>query len=562
VTVPRDADSSDGASTARRALRPLVRRAIGAWDAAVDALRRAGPAGAAAERMRAACETRFADLPRAARTFPGKVLIDGTFDNPNYWYRVAVLRAALGFDPARTVGLLGPHRRDYVRRTFERYGTARVVDLAAAPACAREMNAAARDLARATREPGDILRWALPHGVDPAIVYDAILKRQRTAKVDPAAREFAELAQEALGRIGRAAEILDAEKPDLVVMSHTVGMICGPLAFLAAARGIPVVLAFGHFGALRFARLRRPEDVFAFYDRPTGRDIDALAPTRAAALADIGRLYLVRRYGGEADDLASLYAFGRDRAAVARRDICDAFGWDPDKPIVAVYAANWFDWPHQLGMNRFRDFHDWMMATRAAAAANPRCNWLFKPHPVEDWFGGVALAHEIGDLSAWPHLRLAEKRWNNADVMNSIDALITYHGTAGIEFAALGKPVLVPDRGKYDDCGFVKVADSREAYLAALEGPWWEGLDAAECKRRAEIFAGWWFCIPDWQKGFVLPDDTGRYENYGETVRLLDAHPDALRAELDGVAAWWAEGHPYFHTWKMGRSAAYRLSNV
>jgi hypothetical protein len=541
----------------------IGRLAFAAAARAAEHLRDLSPVGRSAARLRGEAERRFDALARgSSNAFSGKILVDGTFDNPNLWFRYALMRAGLGLAGGREIGLLGPYRRRYVRRTFANQGIAETRDLAAAPVdAARAASIAAALLAR-TKTADDVIAWDLPGGVDPVIVYDAILKRQRLAKVDPAARDFPELVHEAITRILRVLEILDSERPDLVVMSHTVGMICGPLAYLAAARGIPVLLAFGHFGALRFTRFAAKEQIFSFYDRPTGAEIEALPAGQAAKLAEIGRTYLTRRFDGKADDLASLYAFRRSESALDRASICREMGWAVDRPIVAVYAANWFDWPHQLGMTEFRDFHDWISATLDAARAAPGFNWLFKPHPAEDWFGGIALETVMAGLPDAPNVRIAKKTWNNTDVMNAIDAIVTYHGTAGIEFAALGKPAMVPDKGKYDDCGFVRLAASRADYLATLPTRWWEGLDLAEAKRRAEIFSGWWFCAPAWQDGFVLPDDTGRYENYGHAMRLLDRYPAQVARELASLDEWWKSGHRYYHTWKMASADAYQLSNV
>ncbi|CAN0485708.1 unnamed protein product, partial [Phaeothamnion confervicola] len=204
---------------------------------------------------------------------------------------------------------------------------------------------------------------------------------------------------------------------------------------------------------------------------------------------------------GRTDDLAALYAFRRSPDRVDRRAICTHFGWDPAKPLVALYASNWFDWPHQLGMRNFRDFLDWIEVSFAAARANGAVNWLFKPHPAEDWFGGIGLAEIMRRVGAAPNVGVSSKAWNNAAVMESIDALVTYHGTAGIELAAQGKPVMLPDRGKYHGAGFAQVADSRADYVARLSGEWWRNWDAETARRRAEIYAGWWFCTTDWQGG-------------------------------------------------------------
>jgi hypothetical protein len=257
-----------------------------------------------------------------------------------------------------------------------------------------------------------------------------------------------------------------------------------------------------------------------------------------------------------------VYAFQRSHQQIARAEICRRFGWNPATPIVAFYASNWFDWPHQLGMTEFRDFLDWTEASFAAARGNDRVNWLFKPHPAEEWFGGTTLAEILARFDNPRHIGISDKQWNNTAVMHAVDALVTYHGTAGVEFAALGKPVLVPDRGKYDDCGFIRLARSREDYLDLLATDWWTGMDLDEARRRAEIFAGWWFCAPDWQEGFVLPDDSRQDALYDLIPDLLRRNQAAVARELDELRIWWNGDHPYYHTSKMQRAARYDTTNI
>ena len=490
------------------------------------------PAGRETARRRAATDRLLDNLAHvSAEQFEGTVLVDGMWDNPNYWLRYTLLRAALGLAHGREIGLVGEFRRRQVAGTLAALGIKETIshpDVAVPTATAGE----ARCLVAATGSAADVLGWELPGGVHPAIIYDGILKQQRLATLDVARADFTPLVEAALDAIARAQAILDQAQPNLVVISHPFNFTYGALAWLALARSIPVVLPYGLFGMCRFVRFTAPEDLFDFYDRPTRGEIDSLPEAKADAMAAIGRRYLQARLGGQADDLASQFAFRRNTDGIDRDTLCEHHGWDGNKPIVAVYASNWFDWPHQLGMTQFRDFLDWTEATFAAAGANTEVNWLFKPHPAEDWFGGVALADILEKTGDAPNIAIAEKRWNGAQVMLAVDALITYHGTAGIEFASLGKPVLLPDRGKYDDCGFAKLAASREHYLALLATDWWADIDLAQAKRRAEIFAGWWFCAPEWQGDFLLGDDARQDALYDAIPDLIGGHPKEIAREL------------------------------
>ena len=81
-------------------------------------------------------------------------------------------------------------------------------------------------------------------------------------------------------------------------------------------------------------------------------------------------------------------------------------------------------------------------------------------------------------------------------------------------------------------------------------------------RRRAEIFAGWWFCTPAWQKGFVLADDLRQDELYEINLNLLENNSTEVVREIKTLRDWWASGHRYYHTWKMVQSDSFQLSNV
>ena len=494
--------------------------------------------------------------------FDGEVLIDSQWDNPNYWLRTCLLRAAIGLPNGREVGVIGPYRREECGRTLTTLGIHRQVVHAEIPINRDEIRSRAKQLIEVTRCADDILNWKLPEGVPPALIYDGILKRQRLASVDVFRSDFRPLVEEALSGIARAKRLLDDHDFKLVVISHTLNFTYGTIAWLALSRKIPVILPFGLFGVLRMTHMRSPHELTNFYDRPTRAEMDSLPKVRADSMRQIGRRYLSARLGGKADDLASVYAYQRSVESIDRADLCRRFGWAPDKPIIGFYASNWYDWPHQLGMTQFRDFLDWTEESFRAAVSSSQFNWLFKPHPCEEWFGGVALKKILQRMPASPHVRVAEASWNNAAVMDCLDALVTYHGTAGIEFASKGKPVMVPDRGKYDDCGFVKVASDRADYLDMLHREWWSDMDLGVCRDRAELFAGWWFCAPSWQADFILGDDARTNELYSEIPSLLEQNRDTVRHEISLLREWYFSGHRYSHTYKMMMADAFKLTNV
>jgi hypothetical protein len=323
-------------------------------------------------------------------------------------------------------------------------------------------------------------------------------------------------------------------------------------------RGVRVVVLYGDFGTARFIKICEPSDFFDYTNRPTAAEMDAAPPLFRARARERGAAYLDRRYGGASGDIGATYAYVRAAARLDRNSICRQLGFDPERPLIAVYASNWFDFPHSCAMTHFRDFQDWIEATAEVAAQVKEVNWLFRAHPCDDWYPsskGPTLAKIITAVGA-PNVRLTGKDWNGLDLMRAIDGGITYHGTIGIELSAFGKPVLVADRGFYGEAGFVVNPGSRQGYLDALRRDWWCGADARANAERAKEFVGWYFCPPDWHGAYVLSDDSEQDRIYATLPRFLAEHRKAIRREIGLIHDWFDAPSRYFHTYKIEREAA------
>ncbi|MGH7186028.1 MAG: hypothetical protein ACREIB_07120, partial [Pseudomonadota bacterium] len=357
-----------------------------------------------------------------------------------------------------------------------------------------------------------------------------------------------------------ADRLIDEIAPRRVVLSHAVNFAYGALAWAAQRRGIPTVVLFGNYGLPRFFKLEKVADLYDWNDGLTKDEIDSLSEPRAAALDRIGADYVKQRLAGATDDLGARSAFVTASRFIDRKGLADAFGWTGDRPVVAVYASNWFDFPHACGLANFRDLLDWLRVTIGRAAAIDDVYWLFKPHPCDQWYGGVTLADLMpaGDAH---HIALAAPDWNGADVFAASDALVTMHSTGGVEFAASGKPVLLADRGWYDRAGFALAASSREQYIELLGEPWWTRIDREAAARRARIFAGAYFCAPDWPSLLITEDDSRQDALYEPLLAGLRS-VDGWQRECGSLRRWAESPKTRYHLFKMLEADGYALSNV
>lgn len=499
----------------------------------------------------------LSDIPKrfgqANSSLCDKLLLDGHFLNPGYFYRLQLFRAALGSSFGDEMGFIWRHNTGQCDRILKTLGVRKTHYYFPNPD--ESLRKDARRLAELVHCAEDLLMLTFPQQVPASFLYDDILKRQRAPTVnvfDPMVEKYI---WEFLSSIRAAEDLLDNYRPDIVAMSHSISIQCAPLSWLASKRGIPVVTLFGNYGLPRFWRMYEPEDIYYGMDRPERLDMDGLTIDKSNALAEIGRTYLTERFSGQTNDLGGRMAFQGDNGLRSLRNSLDG------RPVVAVYASNWFDFPHALGMNRFTDFLDWITATLNVALETPSVRWLFRAHPCDKWYGGMTLK-DVMPPNLPEHINLLPDDCSGRTIMELADALVTYHGTAGIEYASQGKPVMVADRGWYQDCGFVVFPESREHYLSLLRENWFDQVETSFTSRRAEIFAGWYFCNPDWQSHATLPDDADRELIKAGMESFLEVHGDCIQLEVALLRRWLSVRDLGYHTFKMANSDRYALSNV
>ncbi len=486
-----------------------------------------------------------------------RVLVDGMWDNPNYWTRLCIIRAALGLHASEEVGLLGRFSRTRVARTFDALGIKRVIDTKPLTAPKRYRRDA-RELLRAMKEPDDLLKLNLPEGVPSVLLYDAILKLQRSAVVDLHHPGLVDWLAEGLACIEAAKVILDEASPELVLVSHTVNMSWGALIWVALGRGIPVVALYGDYGTVRFIGMYEQSDLFRYPSRPEPGDYALPDAETMELLARTGNQYLANRLTGRADDIGARFAYHRSDQSVTREKICRDLEWDPRKPIIGVYASNWFDYPHCFGMEEYRDLKDWLDVTIDGAESASDFNWLFKAHPCDDWYGvNPKLKMDWLILERKRHhLRVASKSWNGRDLIEALDAIITPHGTIGLEGTYLGKPVLAANKNWYMHGGFTVTAKNREDYRRLIATRWWESVTTEQI-RKCCVAAGFYWGSPNWLQGYLYRDDSDQEAIYSTLPKFLDRYWSEISQELALVRQWMNDRERFYQIYKMRNCASY-----
>ncbi len=282
-----------------------------------------------------------------------------------------------------------------------------------------------------------------------------------------------------------AQSVLDRWNVKAVITAHRIYYQLGILSRLALSRGIPLIES----GSVNPFRIKHYRNFLEAMDDPLRMEPDelerVLATDRENALA-YGRRYMAERQAGAAQlhgAEGADGAYGDNRKIYDKAALCERLGWSAERPIVSIMTHVFTEGPH-FGQSLYDDFFHWIAETLRVAATNEHVQWLVKGHPdavyFEDQVRNQPTAEAFDDTlrrllapyADCPHIALAPNDLNTGSLPPMVKAVITLYGSAGIEFAALGIPVVTAAEACYHGHGFTLECRSRAEYeqiLATLQ---------------------------------------------------------------------------------------------
>jgi hypothetical protein len=262
----------------------------------------------------------------------------------------------------------------------------------------------------------------------------------------------------------------ERQRPDRIFMSHGVYVDWGPALQEALRRGLPVFAWMASYLRGRFY-FRRVEDA----GRIDLHNMSARAWERWGARPLSEREergldeFLSGRYRAKNSfDMKALKDYTDDPARLRQR-----YRLPEGKPVWGVLAhINW-DTVSDYSPMAYASFNEWIVDTVRQAAAVPDVTWIVKVHPAESWDNpesGVQRLLERSFERLPDNVRVmgAEEDISPLAFFELVDGGVTVYGTAGLELALLGKPVICAGEAHYGGKGFTHDGLTIESYRGLL----------------------------------------------------------------------------------------------
>jgi len=250
------------------------------------------------------------------------------------------------------------------------------------------------------------------------------------------------------------------------------------------------------------------------------------APTIAASeLRESAQAALQRRLNAQVNQIDAEKAY-RGKT-YSRSQFCEALGLEPGRKIAFVLAHVFSDAPHLSSGMLHVDYYQWLQATLRICARVAGMQWVVKPHPSASLYGEEGMVEKMARDAGARNVVVCPPDLNTRSLCECADALVTVHGTAGLEFACLGIPTVLAGRPFYRGFGFTIEPATQEEYgLALARLATASPLPEEQQQRALEVYAIWDRQF-DWNNPIITSDvlanvwGSGRPRDLEKAYRLI-----------------------------------------
>lgn len=151
-----------------------------------------------------------------------------------------------------------------------------------------------------------------------------------------------------------------------------------------------------------------------------------------------------------------------------RNDIARILNLDISKKNIFIFAHIFIDSPHTSSNMLYTDYYVWLKETLNIISEIKDVNWIIKPHPATSLYNEEGIIENLIDTLVCSNIRLTPNDFNTKSVVNCADAIITVHGTAGLEFSCFGIPVILAGKPFYSSFGFTIEPRTINDYIEIL----------------------------------------------------------------------------------------------
>ncbi|MBF0282758.1 MAG: hypothetical protein HQM07_09360, partial [Zetaproteobacteria bacterium] len=174
-------------------------------------------------------------------------------------------------------------------------------------------------------------------------------------------------------------------------------------------------------------------------------------------------------------------------------------------PTVLIMAHVFSDVPHCHGFMIYDDYYTWLTETLNIIKHIKNVHWIIKAHPADGYYNpkkNAAADSALKIIKSSKNIFLAPKDALSSSFFKCVNGVVTVRGTAGLEFACQGLPILCTGTSVYSGKGFTIDATTTKMYKEQLKSFFHTPL-SKEQQRKAKVCAYYYFFILKTKTNFL-----------------------------------------------------------
>ena len=182
------------------------------------------------------------------------------------------------------------------------------------------------------------------------------------------------------------------------------------------------------------------------------------------------------------------------------------------------------DSPHSSSMMLHLDYYSWLFDTIKVASQSKNIDWIVKPHPASSLYNETGDVEDMINIINSSNIHLCYEDFNTKSIKYCADAIVTVYGTAGLEFACLGIPVLLAGRSFYAGHGFtIEPQTLSDYHKILLSMNKIKRLTENKINSALEVYAIWEKQF-DWENPIITKDVLKNVWGTGKERNIINAH--------------------------------------
>jgi hypothetical protein len=311
------------------------------------------------------------------------------------------------------------------------------------------------------------------------LIYDEILKQNESQPLESKKRFTVRILSiadfrlflRAFAYLSVLGKILKQVRPGFYVATHSQYLSYGlPMRFFRA-HGVATIETTDDFLFINDGPAGELPKFHAQLRQQIVRELDSLTPPEAEKRAAESAQILEMRFSGQLEQIDVKMAY-RDKRHYSPDELRVKLGIANQNPIVFVFAHVFSDAPQGASDGAlFPDYYAWLRETLMMISGVHGVNWVIKPHPSVKAYREEGLVEKMVEdfCSSARSVFVCPPDFSTANVREIAQAVVTAQGTAGLEFACVGLPVVITSKPFYSGFGFTVEPESKSGYFDLLQ---------------------------------------------------------------------------------------------